>query len=67
LDNIKAYASIRKTSISDLVENYFKRFTKPAKRKNMLTMVEKIEKTKIDSKSDLKELYYQDQSKKYGS
>jgi len=66
LDNIKAYASNKQTSISELVENYFKRITKPAKRKNIINLVEKLEKPKINSKTDLKELYYQDQSKKYG-
>ena len=66
LDNIKIYASNKQTSVSELVENYFKRITKPAKRKNIISMVEKLEKPKIDSKADLKDLYYQDQSKKYG-
>jgi hypothetical protein len=66
LDNIKAYASNKQTSVSELVENYFKAITKPAKRKNIINLVEKLEKPKIDSKADLKELYYQDQSKKYG-
>ena len=66
LDNIKAYASNKQTSVSELVENYFKAITKPAKRKNIINLVEKLEKPKIDAKTDLKELYYQDQSKKYG-
>jgi hypothetical protein len=66
LDNIKAYASNKQTSVSELVENYFKTITKPAKRKNIINLVEKLEKPKIDSKADLKELYYQDKSKKYG-
>ena len=66
LDNIKAYASNKQTSVSELVENYFKTITKPAKRKNIINLVEKLEKPEIDSKADLKELYYQDQSKKYG-
>lgn len=66
LDNIKVYASNKQTSVSELVENYFKSITKPAKRENILSMIEKLEKPKIDSKADLKELFYQDQSKKYG-
>ena len=66
LDNIKVYASNKQTSVSELVENYFKRITKPAKRKNIINMIEKLEKPKIDSKADLKELFYQDQAKKYG-
>ena len=66
LGNIKAYASNKQTSVSELVENYFKTITKPPKRKNIINLVEKLEKPKIDSKADLKELYYQNQSKKYG-
>jgi len=66
LDNIKSYAANKRTSISELVENYFKRITKPTKRKNIINLVEKLEKPEINSKSDLKELFYQEQSKKYG-
>jgi hypothetical protein len=49
-------------SVSELVENYFKTITKPAKRKSIINLVEKLERPKIDSKVDLKELYYLDQS-----
>lgn len=67
LENIKGYAIKQKTSVSELVENYFKSVTKPAKRKNILTMVDELKKpTKVDTKADLKESYYQDKAKKYG-
>ena len=66
LDNIKTYAANKQTSVSELVENYFKRIAKPAKRKNIINLIEKLEKPKIDSKADLKELFYPEQSKKYG-
>lgn len=66
LENIKDYASNKRTSVSALVENYIKKITAPVKRNNILNMVEKLPKPKIDTKSNLKELYYQDQSKKYG-
>lgn len=67
LENMKGYALKRQTSISELVENYFKTVTRPAKRKNIITMVEKLEKPSVvDVKADLKELYYQDKAKKYG-
>jgi hypothetical protein len=62
LDNIKVYASNKQMSVSELVENYFKTITKPAKRKSIINLVEKLERPKIDSKVDLKELYYLDQS-----
>ena len=66
LDNIKAYASSEKTSVSELVENYFKTITKPTRRKNIISLVEKLEKPNIDAKADLKKLFYEEQSKKYG-
>ena len=65
LDSIKLYASGKQTSVSELVENYFKKIAKPAKQKNIITMIEKLEKKKHPT-ADLKELYYQDQAKKYG-
>ncbi|NCI47428.1 DUF6364 family protein [Sediminibacterium soli] len=67
LENIKGYALKQQTSVSELVENYFKSVTKPAKRKNILALVDKLEKPgNVNTKADLKELYYQDKAKKYG-
>lgn len=67
LENMKAYALKRDTSISELVEHYFKTVAKPAKRKNIITMVEKLEApARVDTTADLKELYYKDKAKKYG-
>ncbi|MBG9375327.1 hypothetical protein I5907_03725 [Panacibacter sp. DH6] len=66
LENIKVYASKKNTSVSELVETYFKSITRPVKKKNIIDLVEKLDKPAISQQSDLKELYYQDQSKKYG-
>lgn len=66
LENIKAYASKKNTSVSELVETYFKSITRPVKKKNIIDLVEKLDKPAISQQLDLKELYYQDQSKKYG-
>lgn len=66
LENIKCYAQKQQTSVSELVENYFKIVTKPSKRKNVIDLIEKLEKPAIKETADLKELYYQDKSKKYG-
>ncbi len=66
LDKIKLFAADKQTSVSELVEDYFRRITKPAKRKNIISMVEKLEKPTIGAKVDLKEMYYREQSKKYG-
>jgi Family of unknown function (DUF6364) len=67
LELIKAYAASKETSVSELVESYFKKIAKPpARRKNILQLVEKLKKPVIDPKADLKELFYQEQTKKYG-
>lgn len=66
LDNVKGYAMKQQTSVSELVESFFKTVTKPSKRKNIISMVEKLEKPVINDSEDLKDLYYQDKAKKYG-
>jgi hypothetical protein len=66
LENIKSYALKQQTSVSELVENYFKAVIKPAKRENVIDMIEKLDKPLIKEGVDLKDLYYQDKSKKNG-
>lgn len=56
----KLYAEQNRTSISELVEDYFKMLTKPKKRKTIIDLVEELDRPDIDPKADLKELYYQD-------
>lgn len=66
LEDVKSYAVKQKRSVSDLVESYFKKVTRPSKRKNIIDLVEKLEKPTIDKNADLKELYYKENAKKYG-
>jgi hypothetical protein len=66
LNNIKAYAANKGISVSEMVEEYFKTVVRPSKRKNIISMVEKLEQTTIDKKADLKELFYKEQAQKYG-
>jgi len=66
LDNVKSYAVKQQQSVSELVEGYFKTITKPSKRKNILHLVEKLEKPDIAGEADLKDLYYKENAKKYG-
>ena len=63
---IKSLANKNETSVSELVEDYFKMIAKPAKRKNIIGLVESLPAPKIDIKEDLKDFFYQTQSKKYG-
>ena len=66
LDNVKSYAAKQKQSVSELVEGYFKSVTKPSKRKNIIQMVEKLEKPSISPEADLKDLFHKENAKKYG-
>jgi hypothetical protein len=66
LDAMKAYAVTRQTSVSELVENYFRTITRPARRKNIINMVDQLDRPTIDAGADLKELFYKEQAKKYG-
>ncbi len=65
LTGAKRYADRHKTSISQLVEGYFKRIMGPG-RKNIIDLVESLPKPRMDSEEDLKKKYYEDQKKKYG-
>ncbi|TDO28857.1 hypothetical protein BC659_0938 [Sediminibacterium goheungense] len=63
LKNMKTYALKRGTSISELVEHYFKTVARPAKRKNIIDMVNKLETpAKVNMRADLKDLYYKDKT-----
>lgn len=66
LDRIKRYASARKVSVSELVEDYFTNLTKPAKRETIIDLVEKLDKPSFPAERDLKKAYYDDQAEKYG-
>lgn len=66
LENVKNYAAKQQRSVSELVEGYFKSVTKSSKRKNILHLVEKLEKPVLAAKGDLKDLYYKENAEKYG-
>ncbi len=62
---MKAYANKQQTSLSELVENYFKSLNKP-KRKNIISLVDKLEAPDLGKTANLIDLYYKEQAKKYG-
>lgn len=66
LERMKAYAAKKHTSVSELVETYFERVSRPAKKKNILYLVDQLDKPAIDEKENLKEQFYEQQSEKYG-
>lgn len=67
LNNMKIHAQKQGTSISELVENYFREITKPKKKKkNIIQLVEDLKAPSISTQADLKELFYKEQSSKHG-
>lgn len=66
LEEVKVYATKRQQSVSELVEGYFKTITKPSKRKNILDLIDKLEKPNLPQDANLKDLYYSENAKKYG-
>ena len=66
LEEVKVYATKRQQSVSELVEGYFKTVTKPSKRKNILDLVDNLEKPNLPQDKNLKDLYYKENAKKYG-
>lgn len=66
LDSIKVYAARQQKSVSELVENYFKNVSRRPRSKHIIDLVKDLEPPKIKPEEDLKELFYQEQTKKYG-
>ena len=66
IQQIKAYAEEKQTSVSDLVEEYFSNLVRPAKKENFLDLVKKLPKPGINEDLDLKKAYYEERASKYG-
>jgi|HubBroStandDraft_1064217.scaffolds.fasta_scaffold79638_2 hypothetical protein len=66
LNSMKAYASKKQISVSELVESYFRSLTKPVRRTNILDLIGQLKKPAISEKADLKDLFYREQGEKYG-
>ena len=66
LSEVKLYASKKNTSVSELVEDYFTTLTKMPKKKNIIQLIESMKPAAIEQNADLKELFYNEQSDKYG-
>jgi hypothetical protein len=65
LSKVKAYAASKHTSVSELVEQYFKTIAKTPKKNNIIEMVEKLNPL-IQMEGDLKDQYYKEQATKHG-
>ena len=65
---IKAYAEEKHISVSELVEEYFKRVVeRPSKKKNsLIELIESLPKPEINPDTDLKKQYFEEKASKYG-
>jgi hypothetical protein len=68
LDAMKAYAASKEMSVSELVESYFRSVTKRAQGRNILDLVDGLERPVPGGHTDgdLREVFYKGQEKKYG-
>jgi hypothetical protein len=48
------------------MKKYFKKVSRPAKKKNIIQLVDQLKAPQIEKNADLKKLYYEDQKNKYG-
>ena len=64
LTGAKRYADRHHTSLSQLVEGYFKKIARPG-RKNIIDLIESLPRS-TNAVQDLKKEYYEGQKKKYG-
>lgn len=66
LNNVKRYAAKNETSLSQLIEHYFKNLTRPVRRKNIIQLMDQLPKPKINLPKNMKEAYYENQKEKHG-
>lgn len=68
LSQIKLYAAEKHVSVSELVEQYFTRLAKPAKKSNLIDLVKSLPKVDLpyEDDVDLKKQYYEERASKYG-
>jgi hypothetical protein len=65
LEQVKKFAAQKNTSVSELVEDYFKVLTKP-KKQSLVDLLRSLPKPDISDDRDLIEEYYEAKRKKYG-
>lgn len=67
LRNVKYLAQEQNTSVSEIVETYFKSIVKPKKQKKSLTdLIESLPKPNLAKNFNWKEEYVKAKTKKYG-
>ena len=66
MEQAKRYAAKNNSSLSQMVEMYFKSLTRPTHKKNAIDVLKTLPKPKQTVNGDLKEQYFDKEKKKYG-
>jgi len=66
LEKVKRYAASRKSSVSEVVENYFKTLAQAPQHKSIVDIVEELPKPDLKIEGDLKKRYLEQNAAKYG-
>jgi len=66
LRSVKYFAEAQNSSVSELVENYFKTIIKPKKKKTLSELIKELPNPNIPENFNWKEEYYKAKKKKYG-
>lgn len=66
LRNVKYLAEEQNTSVSEIVETYFKSIVKPKKKKSLSTLIKELHKPRLPKDFNWKEEYIKVKTKKYG-
>lgn len=66
MEQAKRYAAKQQASLSELVEIYFKSITRPVHKKTAIDFLEELPKPKDPVSGNIRDVYYDQQKKKYG-
>ena len=66
LEQAKRYAAKHKTSLSQIVEEYFRNLVRPARKKNILQLLSELPKARVKAEGNGRKTYYEGRKTKYG-
>jgi len=66
LAQAKAYAAKKHSSVSELVENYFRTFVNKRSNKGIIELIEGLPRPETPEQEDLRKRYFEDNATKHG-
>ena len=66
LEKVKRYAASHKSSVSELVESYFRTFAETSTHTRLVEMIEQLPTPTLTFPDDLKKKYMEENAGKYG-